>query len=102
MDALGKRECLSSCIEPRFIGCTACSVITIRTKLSEFAINRSVGNTAFEMVANLITMVTNSNYVLEVFTELIKFWECLLQFPSDIIIIIIIITEINGCGNPLR
>lgn len=81
MDALGKREkCHLSCIEPRFLGCTARSVVTIRNELSKFAINRSVGNTAFEIVANLDTMVTNPNYILEVVTEVNKFWECLLQF----------------------
>jgi hypothetical protein len=73
VDALGKREKCHLCIEPRFLCCTARSVVTIRTELSEFAINRSVGNTAFEIVAFLDTMVTNPNYILEVVKELNKF-----------------------------
>ena len=71
MDAVGKREkCHLSCMEPRFLGCTARSVVTVRTELSDFAINRSVGNTAFEVVAYLDAMVTNPNYILEVKSSL--------------------------------
>ena len=73
MDGLGKREKCHLCIEPRFLGCTARSIVTIRTELSEFAINRSVDNRAFEIVAYLDTMVTNAHYILEVVKELYKF-----------------------------
>ena len=62
MNALGKREKYHlSCIEPRFLGCAARSTVSVRTELSEFAINSSVRNTAFEIVANLGRRVTNIN-----------------------------------------